>query len=140
MRTLLEFYLNYLDFFYLDPHYRITDSSTTGVATSDASLTLTSPTTSWQITNDRGQVLFSVAPTKLASEPRNWYRLSIIRQFLDNYDEVHTVSLSQTVTWVRDNRARIDELFSDTAAPESCHTLTALENTSAEKYWGPPNA
>ena len=68
MTTLLEFYLQYLD--YLNPRYRITNSSTSGVATNDASLTLTGPETSWQIANDRGQILFSFAPTELAKASR----------------------------------------------------------------------
>jgi hypothetical protein len=139
MTTLLEFYLKYLDFLYLDPRYRITDSSTTGVATNDASLTLTGSTTTWQITNDRGQILFYFAPTKFASEPDNWFRLGIIRQYLDNYDETNRVSPTEAAAWARDNRGRIDELFSDAAAANSCQALTALENANAEKYWGPPN-
>ncbi len=138
MTTLLEFYLKHLDFFYLDPRYRITDSRTSGVATNGASLTLTSPLTSWQISNDRGQILFGVASTKFAAEPRNWFRLSIIRQHLDNYDETNTVS--EQAGWARNNLGRIDELFSDAAPSESCEALTALEDVNAEKYWGRPNA
>jgi hypothetical protein len=89
MKTLLEFYLKYQDFLYLDPRYRITDSSTTGVATNGASLTLRSSLTSWHMSNDRGQILLSAAPTKLAAELRNWFRLSILRQHLDDYDETN---------------------------------------------------
>ncbi|WAC90951.1 hypothetical protein [Mycobacterium sp. Aquia_213] len=138
MTTLLEFFLKYLDFLYLDPRFRITDSSTSGVATNNASLTLTSPVTTWQISNDRGQIHFDVAPTKLADQPRNWYRLSIIRQYLDDYDETHAVPPTEAVSWVRDNRGRIDELFSDTSVAKSSEALAALENANAVKYWGPP--
>jgi hypothetical protein len=140
MTTLLEFFTKYLDFLYLDPRYRITNSSTSGVATNDASLTLTGPETTWQIANDRGQILFSVAPTELANDPRNWFRLSIVRQYLDNYDETNTVPLPAAVAWIHDNTSRIDELFSDASAEESCRALTVLENANAEKYWGPPDA
>jgi hypothetical protein len=140
MTTLLEFFLQYLDFLYLDPRYRITNSSTSGIATNGASLTLTGPETTWQIANDRGQILFSVAPTKLAGLPRNWFRLGIIRQYLDGYDESRTVTLTETVNWARQNRSRIDELLSDTAASVSCEALTALEDANALKYWGPPNS
>jgi hypothetical protein len=136
--TLLEFFLKYLDFLYLDPHFRITDSSTSGVANNGASLTLTSPRTTWQISNDRGQVLIGIAPTKLAAQRQNWFRLSIIRQYLDDYDETNVVSPIDAVAWVRDNRDRIDDLFSDTLAAESCAALIALEDANAVKYWGPP--
>jgi hypothetical protein len=135
--TLLEFFLKYLDFLYLDPHFRITDSSTSGVANNGASLTLTSPLTTWQISNDRGQILIGIAPTKLAAQPRNWFRLSIIRQYLDDYDETNMVSPTEAVAWGRDNRDRIDDLFSDTLAAESCEALIALEDANAVKYWGP---
>ncbi|OMC42389.1 hypothetical protein [Mycobacterium sp. IS-1264] len=137
MTTLLEFFLKYMDFIYLDPRYRITDSSTTGVATNNASLTVTSPVTSWQISNDRGQILFFLAPTKLAADARNWFRLSIIRQYLDDYDEMNHVPPTEAVEWARQNLARIDELFSDASASEACAALAALENANAEKYWGP---
>lgn len=140
MTTLLEFLLKHFDFLYLDPHYRITDSSTTGVATSGASLTLSSPTTSWQISNDRGRIAFSIAPTALAAESRNWFRLAIIRQHLDNYDEMNAVAPAEAAAWARQNRARIDELFSNGRVSESCEALTALENANAVKYWGPPKA
>jgi len=40
MRTLLQFFLEYFDFLYLDPRYRITDSTTAG-ETINASLTIT---------------------------------------------------------------------------------------------------
>jgi hypothetical protein len=136
--TLLEFFLKYLDFLYLDPHFRITDSSTSGVANNGASLTLTSPLTTWQISNDRGQVLIGIAPTKLAAQPQNWFRLSIIRQYLDDYDETNMVSPTEAVAWGRDNRDRIDDLFSDNLAAESCEALIALEDANAVKYWGPP--
>ena len=137
MTTLLEFFLNYLDFLYLDPRFRITDSSTSGAATNNASLTLTSPVTTWQISNDRGQIQLDVAPTKAADQPRNWFRLSIIRQYLDDYDETNMVSPTEAVAWARDNRDRIDDLFSDTSVAESCEALIALEDANAVKYWGP---
>ncbi|MGO9548120.1 hypothetical protein [Mycobacterium sp.] len=137
MKTLLEFYLKNFEFLYLDPRYRITDSSTSGVAAINASLTLTGPVVSWQLTNDRGQILFDVAPTKL-SAAENWFRVSIIREYLDGYDERNVVSPTEAAIWIRDNRDRIDELFSDSSAAESCQALTALENAKAIEYWGPP--
>lgn len=138
MRTLLESYLKYLDFLYFDPSYQITNSATSGVATTNASLTLTDSLTSGQIDNDRGQILFSVAPTQLAAEPRNWFRLSIVRQFLDNYDETNAMSPVDAAAWLRDNRARIDELICDASAATSCEALIALENANAVKCWGSP--
>jgi hypothetical protein len=136
--TLLEFILKHLGFLYLDPQYRITDSRTTGAATTGAALTLTSPATSWQIANDRGMISFSIAPTTLSSDAGNWFRLSIIRQYLDGYDEMNAVAPAEAVAWARQNRARIDDLFSNVRASESCEALTALENANAVKYWGPP--
>lgn len=137
MKTLLEFYLRYLDFIYLNPDYRITNSRTSGSDTINASLTLTGPTLSWQFTNDRGQILFDVAPTKLASAD-NWFRASIVRQYLDGYDETNVVSPAETASWIRDNVGRIEALFVDSSATQSCKELAALEETNALKYWGPP--
>ncbi|WP_081968258.1 hypothetical protein [Mycobacterium kyorinense] len=137
MKTLLEFYLKYFDFLYLDPHYRITNSRTGGVATINASLTLTGPLLSWQLANDRGQMQFYVAPTKL-NAPENWFRLPVIRQHLDGYDETNRVPAEETVAWIRDNLGRIEDLFSDSSAVQSCKAVTELENANAIKYFGPP--
>ncbi|MGB8792118.1 MAG: hypothetical protein WCD33_11460 [Mycobacterium sp.] len=136
MKSLLEFFLKYFDFLYLNRRYHITDSRTTGAETINASLTVTGPTISWQVTNDRGQILFHLAPTKLAT-PENWFRASIIRQHLDGFDERNAISPVEAVAWMRDNISRIEELFSDSSAARSCKELTALENANADKYWGP---
>lgn len=136
MKTLLEFYLGYLDFIYLSPDYRITNSATSGSGTVNASLTVTGPILNWQITNDRGQILFDVAPTKSAS-PSNWFQISIVRQYLDGYDETNLVTAAESVAWLRDNARRIEELFADASAAQSCEALTALEDANALKYWGP---
>ncbi|MGB6206620.1 hypothetical protein [Mycobacterium sp.] len=137
MEELLEFYLKYFSFLYLDPNYHITDSSTDGSATINASLTATGPLLSWQLTNNLGQIRIDIAPTKLSS-PGNWFRISIIRQYLDGYDEQSPVSPGDAVAWVRDNLSRIEELFSDSSATASCTALTELENANAIKYWGTP--
>lgn len=137
MKTLLDFLLRYFDFLYLNPQYRITDSTSSGSATINASLTLTGPVISWDLSNDRGQITFAVAPTQFARSPDNWFRLSLIRQYLDDYDETNVVSPVETVAWTRDNIGRIEELFSDTAVARSCDELIALAKSLAIKYFGP---
>lgn len=62
MKTLLEFFLRHFDFPYLDPSYRITDSTTSGNPLINASLRLTGPVISWDLSNDRGQVRIIIAP------------------------------------------------------------------------------
>lgn len=136
MKTLLEFYLQYLDFIYLDPQYRITNSKTTGSATINAALTLTGPTLTWQIANDRGQIQFDVAPTRMSS-PENWFRAPIVRQYLDGYDEENVISPAETAAWIRDNVGRIEDLFADSSVVHSCEKLAELEEGNALKYWGP---
>jgi hypothetical protein len=138
VKSLLEFFLKYFDFLYLNSRYHITDSRTTGAEAINAALTVTGPTISWQVTNDRGQILFHLAPTKLAA-PENWFRASIIRQYLDGFDERDVISPVEAVAWMRDNISRIEELFSDSSAANSCENLTVLENANADKYWGPPS-
>jgi hypothetical protein len=71
MKTLLEFFIEYFDFLYLDARYRVTDSSTSGVATINAGLNLTGPIISWSVHNNRGKLNFGVAPTVLASSSEN---------------------------------------------------------------------
>lgn len=137
MKTLLEFYLRHLEFLYLDPRYRITNSRTTGVATNNASLVLTGPVLSWSIANDRGQILFDVAPTARADSGDSWFRISLVRQFMDGVDEAAPVSVDATVFWIRENLERIEELFSDANVNRSCEELINLARALANKYWGP---
>jgi hypothetical protein len=137
MKTLLEFYLEYFDFLYLDPDYRITDSRTSGRPTIDAGFDLTGPVLNWSFNNDRGQLGFGVAPAALAKSPDNWFRISVIRQYLDGYDETKVVNLVDLVTWTRDNLGRIEELLSPDNAARSCEKLIDLEKSLADKYFGP---
>ncbi|MDB2215641.1 Uncharacterised protein [Mycobacteroides abscessus subsp. massiliense] len=137
MKTLLEFYLRNLEFLYLDPRYRITNSATTGVATNNASLTLTGPVLSWSIANDRGQIQFGVAPTARADSADSWFRISLVRQLLDGVDETVPVSVDAIVFWIRENKDRIEELFSDANVDRSCEELINLARALADKYWGP---
>jgi hypothetical protein len=138
VKTLLQFYLQYLDFLYLDPRYRITNSATSGDPVINASLTLTGALLSCDISNDRGQIGFTFAPTKSARIPDNWFRESLIRQYLDDYDETNIVSPEATVAWIRDNLGRIEDLFTDAKADRSCEELLNLAKLLANKYFGPP--
>lgn len=138
MKTLLEFFLHYFDFLYLDPRYRVTDSTTSGNPTINASLTLTGPVISWELSNDRGQFGFTIAPTSLTTSPDNWFRVTLIRQYLDDYDETNAVSADQTVAWIRSNLSRIEQLFAGAQAERSCEELLKLAKALAIKYWGPP--
>lgn len=138
MKSLLEFLVYYFDFLYLDPRYHVTDSTTSGDPMINASLTLTGPVISWELTNDRGQFGFAIAPTKLAQSPDNWFRATLIRQYLDDYDETDAVSPSETVTWIRSNLTRIEQLFTEGEAERSCEELINLAKALAIKYFGPP--
>ncbi|OCB16532.1 hypothetical protein [Mycobacterium intracellulare] len=138
MKTLLEFFLHYFDFLYLDPSYHVTNSTTSGNPLSNASLTLTGPVISWELTNDRGQLGFVIAPTTLAKSPDNWFRATLIRQYLDDYDETNTVSPLETVAWIRSNLSRIEQLFIEPETERSCEELLNLAKALAIKYFGPP--
>ena len=80
MKTLLEFIVQYSGFLYLDPRYRITDSSTRGLADIDASISFTSERLKWDIVNDRGRIYFAAVPVFQESAD-NWFALSLIRQY-----------------------------------------------------------
>lgn len=138
MKTLLEFFLRNFDFLYLNPDYRITDSTTSGNPTINASLSLAGPVVSWDLSNDRGQVGFNVAPTRLATEADNWFRIPLIRQYLDGFDEMNSPSPEETAAWIRENLGRLEQLFSDEEADRSCQELLNLAKSLAIKYFGAP--
>jgi len=110
LRTLLEFYLHYFDFLYLDSQYRITDSKTGGDA-ANASLTVTGPVLTWFLTNDRGQMQLSVGPTHSLT-PRNWFWPSLIKQYLDRDSTIEYLPVQKEIEWVRRHIQDIERLFS----------------------------
>jgi hypothetical protein len=137
MTKLLEYFLRYLEVLYLDPTYRITDSSSTGSATENASLRLTGDILSWRLTNDRGQIRLVVAPTKLETS-ENWFRITSVRQYLDHEEEHGTMLTAELASWLSISINRILDLFAnDSIAATSCAALIALEEAKADKLFGP---
>jgi hypothetical protein len=137
MTKLLEYFLRYLEVLYLDPGYRITDSSSTGSATENASLRLTGDILSWRLTNDRGQIRLVVAPTKLETS-ENWFRITSVRQYLDHEEEHGTMLTDELVSWLSLNINRVVDLFADDSiAASSCAALIAIEEAKANKLFGP---
>jgi hypothetical protein len=137
MTKLLEYFLRYLEVLYLDPGYRITDSSSTGSATENASLRLTGEILSWRLTNDRGQIRLVVAPTKLETS-ENWFRITSVRQYLDHKEEQGTMLTDELASWLSLNINRVVELFADDSiAASSCAALIAIEEAKANKLFGP---
>jgi hypothetical protein len=138
MKILLEFFLRYFDFLYLDSNYRITDSTTSGNPLINASLKLVGPVIAWDLSNDRGQIRFVIAPTKSSKTPENWFRVPLIRQYLDGYDEMNYASPEETVVWARENLPRLEQLFSDPETDRSCQELHNFAKALAVKYFGAP--
>jgi hypothetical protein len=137
MTKLLEYFLGYLGVLYLDPTYRISDSSSTGSPTENASLRLTSDILSWRLTNDRGQIRLVVAPTKLETS-ENWFRITSVRQYLDHEEEHGTMLTAELASWLSISINRILDLFAnDSIAATSCAALIALEEAKADKLFGP---
>ena len=137
MTKLLEYFLRYLEVLYLDPAYRITDSSTAVSATGNASLRLTGDILSWRLTNDRGQIRLVVAPTKLETSEK-WFRITSVRQYLDREEEHGTMLTDDLASWLSNNINRVLDLFTDDSiAASSCAALIALEEAKANKIFGP---
>lgn len=135
MKTLLEYFIKYFEVLYLDPRYHITDSSTSGVASNNASLKITGPILSWNLSNDRGQFLLAVAPTARATSD-NWFSVSLIKQYLNGQDEVEYSSAADEIAWIRANGERVEELFSNVAEIGTIsETLRSLRRSNANTYW-----
>jgi hypothetical protein len=138
VRTLLEFVVRYLQGLYLNPGYRFTDSNTRGFAEGDASITLSSQSLRWDITNDRGRVDIVLTPLRCANE-ENHFWLSLIRQYLEGGDDTTQGSVVELANWLTENLARIERLFADdSSAQRVCEELVALRRANARKNWGWP--
>ncbi|MEW2479667.1 hypothetical protein AB0876_08730 [Mycobacterium sp. NPDC049093] len=138
MKALLEFVVGYLQVLYLNPAYRFTDSSSRGIADIDASITLSSESLRWDITNDRGLVEMILTPLRYPSE-ENHFWLSLLRQYLEGGDDSTQGSAVELAAWLTVNLARIEQLFTDPAnAPRVCEELVQLRLANARKNWGWP--
>jgi hypothetical protein len=137
MTKLLESLIEYLAVLYLDPTYRITDSTSTGSAATNASLRMTGEILSWRLNNDRGQIRLVVGPTTSESA-ENWFRLTSIRQHLDGIEEHGTMLTDELASWLNLNVERIEDLFAnETIAAQSCEAIIAIEEAKATKLFGP---
>ncbi|WP_082978401.1 hypothetical protein [Mycobacterium sp. 1081908.1] len=135
MKTLLEYFVRYFELLYLDSRYHITNSSTSGAASINASLTITGPILIWDLTNDRGQFLLSVAPRALATAD-NWFTVSLIKQYLNGQNNIDYLSAADEIAWFRENSQPVEELFSDGSKSETvCETLRSLRRSNADRYW-----
>jgi hypothetical protein len=136
MTKLLEFFLGCLEALYLDPRYHITNSTSTGSPTENASLRLTGDILSWRLNNDRGQIRLVVAPTKLETS-ENWFRMTSVRQYLDGEEERGTMLTDDLASWLSLNISRVEDLFAnESIAARSCAVLIALEEAKANRLFG----
>ena len=120
---------------YLNPQYHITNSSSRGLPTVDASLQLTGPVLSWNLANNRSQIEVTVAPTQLATQ-ENWFWLSLLKQYIDDQPEIHYMSTKEEIEWVRQNMERVEQIFSDASIlDETCNKLKGLRQSNSDKYW-----
>jgi len=135
MRTLLEFFLKYFDFLYLNPQYRIVDSKTGGERI-NASLKVQGTDLTWSLVNDRGQMQLSVSPTRLSASD-SWFWISLIRQYVLGRDEIQYLPVMEEIEWARANLEPITRMFSDVSTVEATsEALRALRRANADKTWG----
>lgn len=137
MKTLLEFIVHYVGFLYLDPKYRITDSSTRGLADIDASISFSSEKLKWDIVNDRGIIYFAAVP--VFQDGSDWFALSLIRQYLERSDDAEVVEPVEQANWLSQNLNQVEELFADRpTASRVCDELATLRLSNSSKRWGWP--
>lgn len=138
MKTLLEFIVQYAGFLYLDPRYRITDSSTRGLTDIDASISFTSERLRWDVVNDRGIIYFAAVPV-FGKTPDDWFALSLIRQFLEGGDDAGADTAVDQANWLSVNLKRVEQLFADEpTAARVCGELVTLRRSNSSKKWGWP--
>jgi len=138
VKTLLEFFIKHIEFLYLNPSYRFTDSRNRGLADIDAAISITGERLTWTIANDRGQILFSVVPVPLLSAD-NWFWLPLIRQYLEGGDDTGAGSPVEQANWLSNNLSRVEQLFADdSTAARSCEELVALRRSNSYKNFGWP--
>jgi hypothetical protein len=138
MKTLLEFIVDYVSFLYLNPRYRITDSSNRGLVDIDASISFSSDQLRWDVVNDRGIIYFAAVP--LLQEGSDWFALSLIRQYLEGGGAEASQPQDQA-NWLSANLNRVEQLFTDNqSAARVCDELASLRLSNSSKRWGWPKS
>jgi hypothetical protein len=74
------------------------------------------------LSNDRGQVLFDVAPTRFDST-KNWFYIPLVRQYLEGLDQTEVLPVAETAVWIRENLSRVEALFADENVADSCDKI-----------------
>lgn len=137
MKTLLEFIIQYAGFLYLDPRYRITDSSTRGIPEIDASISFSSEQLKWDIINDRGSIYFAAVP--VFQNGSDWFALSLVRQYLEGGDDIGASTPAEQAQWLSANLYEVEQLFADkSTSTRVCDELAALRRSNSSKKWGWP--
>jgi hypothetical protein len=138
MKTLLEFIVQYVQFLYLNPAYRFTDSKNRGLAEIDASITLTGEQIGCDIVNERGRIYFAVVPVR-RKNAENWFWLSLIQQYLEGGDDTGLGTPIKQAEWLSNNLSRVEQLFADDSTTDRvCEELIALRRSNSYKTWGWP--
>ena len=138
MKTLLEFIVQYVGFLYLNPRYRVTDSSTRGLADIDASISFSSEPLKWDVVNDRGRIYFAAVPL-FQKGVDNWFALPLIRQYLEGGDDTGAGSPIDQANWLSKNLERVEEIFAnEPTSARVCEELVALRRSNSYKNWGWP--
>ena|ERR1700761_1668294 len=140
MKTLLEFILQYVGFLYLDPKYRITDSTTRGLPEIDASVSFTGEQLRWDVINDRGLIYFAAVPS-IQKGTDDWFAVPLIRQYLEGGDAAGAGSPTEEANWLSTNLKRVEGLFAgEEAAGRAREELVALRLSNSSKKWGWPKS
>lgn len=137
MKTLLEFIVRYGSVLYLNPKYRITDSSNRGLADIDASISFSSEVLKWDVVNDRGIIYFVAVP--VLQDGSDWFALSLIRQYLEESDDTGPIQPVDQANWLSQNLNEVEGLFADKpTASRVCDELDTLRLSNSSKRWGWP--
>ena len=138
MKTLLQFIVQYAGFLYLNPNYRITDSSTRGLPDIDASVSFSGDRLKWEIVNDRGSIYFVAVPL-FQNSGDDWFALPLIRQYLEGGDDVGAGSPADQASWLSSNLGRVEQLLTDESTSVDVREgLAALRLSNSSKKWGWP--
>lgn len=76
-----------------------------------------------------------VAPTEAAAW-NDWFRVSLIKQYLNGEDEIEYLTAADEMEWVRENVDRIEQSFADGPTIDTtCESLKPLRRSNANRYW-----
>ena len=135
MTELLKYIISYCTDLYEKFGFKIVDSVATSSFGGNGMVILESDEIKLKFIRDREQMFLDFL-SKYDTKKNNWYSLDLIRQLLTNEQKCHSLLNKDNGHFLKNNIARIIEIYKKPNAIATLQSLAILEKKRTKKMWG----